>query len=65
VHNRARNTFVEIESVTQPAPAPRFSRTTAAIQRPPASPGEHTESVLRDWGFGVERVARLKATGVI
>ncbi|HYM34127.1 MAG TPA: CaiB/BaiF CoA-transferase family protein [Steroidobacteraceae bacterium] len=64
-HNRARNAFVDVETVTQPAPAPRFSRTPAQIQRPPASPGEHTESVLRDWGFGDERVARLKATGVI
>ena len=37
--------------MTQPGPAPRFSRTPSKIQRPPARPGEHTEEALRDWGF--------------
>ena len=40
-HNRARQTFVEVEGVPQPAPAPRFSRTTVAIQGPPPKAGEH------------------------
>jgi alpha-methylacyl-CoA racemase len=31
-HLAARRTFVEIEGVTQPAPAPRFSRTPATIR---------------------------------
>jgi alpha-methylacyl-CoA racemase len=31
-HLAARGTFVEIDGVTQPAPAPRFSRTPAAIR---------------------------------
>ena len=38
-HNVARGTFVEVDGKLQPAPAPRFSRTPAAISRPPASPG--------------------------
>ena len=46
-----RGTFVEENGVTQPGPAPRFSRTPSKIQRPPARPGEHTEEALRDWGF--------------
>ena len=41
-HNVARQTFVEIDGVVQPAPAPRFSRTTPEIERPPAYPGAHT-----------------------
>lgn len=49
-HLVARGTFVEIEGVRQPAPAPRFDRTPTAVQRPPARPGEHTREVLRDWG---------------
>src|SRR6201999_482880 len=36
VHNAARGTFVEIDGVVQPAPAPRFSRTVAEVQGPPA-----------------------------
>ena len=48
-HNLARETFVEVEGVTQPAPAPRFSKTPGAIQRPPASPGAHNDEILKDW----------------
>ena len=64
-HNRYRRAFVENDGVIQPAPAPRFSRTPSAIQRPPAKRGEHSEQALRDWGFGSEEVARLRAAGVL
>ncbi|WP_300378955.1 CaiB/BaiF CoA-transferase family protein [Henriciella sp.] len=49
-HNAARKTFVDYEGVMQPAPAPRFSKTPGEIQRPPASPGTHTDEILKDWG---------------
>ncbi|GAA2401339.1 CoA transferase [Catellatospora methionotrophica] len=45
----ARGTYVVRDGVTQPAPAPRFSDTPAALDRPPALPGEHTAQVLADW----------------
>ena len=64
-HNIARETFVTVDGVVQPAPAPRFSRTPGAIQRPPARSGEHTEDALRDWGFSTDDVVRLRATGAI
>ena len=35
-HNIARKTFIELEGVTQPAPAPRFNRTENEITLPPA-----------------------------
>jgi alpha-methylacyl-CoA racemase len=63
-HNRHRGTVVEVHGVTQPAPAPRFSRTPGAIQRPPSAPGADTESALRDWGFSAEEIERLVAAGV-
>lgn len=50
-HNKERETFVEVEGVVQPAPAPRFSKTNGAIQRPPPGIGEHTEEVLAEWGI--------------
>jgi alpha-methylacyl-CoA racemase len=50
-HNAARGTFVEVGGVTQPAPAPRFSRTRAELSHPPAAAGQHTDGVLRQWGF--------------
>ena len=49
-HNAARQTFVEVGGVTQPAPAPRFSATPGAIQGPPPAIGAHTDDVLADWG---------------
>src|SRR5260370_28324190 len=64
-HNRQRATFVEENGVIQPAPAPRFSRTPSAIQRPPARPGEHTEEALRAWGFSASDLERLRAWGAI
>jgi alpha-methylacyl-CoA racemase len=50
-HLAARGTFVERDGVAQPAPAPRFSRTAAAIGGPPAQPGEHTRTALAAWGI--------------
>jgi len=64
-HNRHRGTFVEVEGVAQPGPAPRFSRTPGKIQRPPASPGEHTDEALRDWGFSNAELEKLRAQGAI
>jgi alpha-methylacyl-CoA racemase len=64
-HNRERGTFVEVEGVVQPAPAPRFSRTPSTIQRPPARPGEHTEEALRDWGFDTAELEQLRGCGAI
>jgi alpha-methylacyl-CoA racemase len=49
-HNVARKTFVEVDGVTQPAPAPRFSATPGVIQGPPPAIGAHTDDVLADWG---------------
>ncbi len=64
-HNKARGTFVEEDGVIQPAPAPRFSRTPGAVQRPPAEPGEHTDAVLSDWGFAADEIEKLRAAGAI
>ncbi|MFZ3207889.1 MAG: CaiB/BaiF CoA-transferase family protein, partial [Geobacteraceae bacterium] len=64
-HNKARKTFVEIDGVIHPAPAPRFSRTTVEIQGPPVFPGEHTKTVLSDWGFSADEIDRLMENGVI
>jgi alpha-methylacyl-CoA racemase len=58
-HNVERATFVELDGVTQPAPAPRFSRTENVIARSPAWPGQHTRDVLREWGVADDRVEAL------
>ena len=58
-HNVARETFVEVAGVIQPAPAPRFSATPGAIQGPPPAIGAHDREALLDWGFTPEEIAAV------
>jgi alpha-methylacyl-CoA racemase len=49
-HNLARATYVLQDGITQPAPAPRFSATAAAITAPGGTPlNRSISSVLADW----------------
>ena len=64
-HNVYRESFVEIDGIAQPAPAPRFLATPTRVQRPPARIGEHTGEVLRDWGFSADEVAGLHRSGAV
>lgn len=64
-HNVERGTFVEVAGVTQPAPAPRFSRTTAEIQRPPSHAGQHTDELLGELGYDADRIEALRSAGAV
>ncbi len=64
-HNQARQTFIEVDGLVQPAPAPRFSRTPAAVQSPPATPVSPAADWLAAWGFSAEEIARLQASGAV
>jgi alpha-methylacyl-CoA racemase len=61
-HLSARESFVEVDSLVQPAPAPRFSVTPGAVQRPPGKIGGDTRAELERWG--VQGVDDLIADGV-
>jgi len=63
--NVARKTFVEIEGVPQPAPAPRFSRTSPEIRGPALMGPEYTETALSDWGITPDEIDKLKTADVI
>ncbi|HYM31894.1 MAG TPA: CaiB/BaiF CoA-transferase family protein [Candidatus Cybelea sp.] len=63
--NKARSTFVEVDGVVQPGPAPRFSRTKPKVQRGPARAGQHTVEALGDWGFAAADIAALKKAGAV
>ena len=64
-HNRARGSFIELDGVTQPAPAPRFSRSTPETPKPPQSPGCETDAILMELGLDSNDIEVLRANGVI
>ena len=64
-HNAERGTFIEVAGVTQPRPAPRFSRTVPEVKSAPAHPGQHSRAVLADWGLSAERIEALLANGAV
>ncbi len=64
-HNRARNSFVEVAGILQPAPAPRLSRTPARIEQPPPLQGEHTREQLLALGLGEEQIEQLLTSGAV
>ena len=64
-HNAARQTFVDVQGVTQPAPAPRFSETPASIDAPPARPGAHTVEILRSLGMGDDTIEAMRSARAI
>jgi alpha-methylacyl-CoA racemase len=64
-HNAARSTFVDVEGVVQPAPAPRFSVTPSAISRPASPPGGDTVSGLLEWGVDSSLIEKLQAAGAL
>ncbi|QHE84830.1 CaiB/BaiF CoA transferase family protein [Hydrogenophaga sp. BPS33] len=64
-HLRERGTYVEVEGVTQPAPAPRFSRTPSAMPTPFVPwRAETAADILQDW-MTPEAVAAARQAGAI
>jgi alpha-methylacyl-CoA racemase len=64
-HNRARGSFVEIDGILQPGPAPRFSRTPSSVKGGPPAFGAQTEEALAAWGFAANEIAALKAAKAV
>jgi alpha-methylacyl-CoA racemase len=64
-HNKARKTFMELDGIVQPGPAPRFSRTRSEIKSPPAEPGAASNEALREWGLSKVEIEKLQKAGVI
>ncbi|MDA1299855.1 MAG: CaiB/BaiF CoA-transferase family protein [Proteobacteria bacterium] len=64
-HNVHRQTFVQLDGLTQPAPAPRFSRTAATLSHGARRPGEDGRQVLESAGISSDEIDSLVETGVI
>ena len=64
-HNVARQAFVRVDGIVQPAPVPRFSRTVASIARGADLPGGSTDEALAAWGFSPGEIDTLRADGAV
>ncbi|MDX9836713.1 MAG: CaiB/BaiF CoA-transferase family protein [Azoarcus sp.] len=64
-HSRARQSFVDIGGIVQPAPAPKFSRTPGQIRNPPPLLGEHSVEQLLALGLSFAEVEQFTASGVL
>ncbi len=64
-HNVARGAFVQCDNEVHPAPAPRFSRTTAKIEKGAPKIGGHTDEILSECGFTKDTLSQLRAEGAI
>jgi len=64
-HLNARGTHIEIEGLSQPAPAPRFSRTIPALPiAPQVISQNNTTKALSGW-LSDERVAAIRSRGTL
>lgn len=64
-HNVFRKTYVEVDGVVQPGPAPRFSASPSEIRSGPVAPGADTDAVLEDLGYTEEEVGKLRDSGAV
>ncbi len=64
-HNKARDAFVEIDDVLQPAPAPRFSRSQTTIAHGSRIAGEDTIQVLTEAGYDQSEIDLLVESGAV
>ncbi|WP_300974638.1 CaiB/BaiF CoA-transferase family protein [Sphingomonas sp. LHG3406-1] len=64
-HHCDRGTFVTLDGVVQPGPAPRLARTPAPPPRPSRQGGEDGAAILAGLGYSAEAVAGLRAQGVL
>lgn len=64
-HQSARAAFIEVGGVSQPAPAPRFSRTPGPLPTPPEAPGETADEAMCEWGFSAEEIAAFRQEGAL
>ena len=64
-HNVERGTFIDLDGVVQPGPAPCYSETATAEPRPPRAPGADGEAILAELGYSADGIASLRAEGAL
>jgi alpha-methylacyl-CoA racemase len=63
--NESRQAYVEVDGTTQPAPAPRFSRTPGEVRHGARELGADTDETLAAMGFEAQEIASLREAGAI
>jgi crotonobetainyl-CoA:carnitine CoA-transferase CaiB-like acyl-CoA transferase len=64
-HLKVRGTFIEVDGIVQPAPAPRFSATVPATPTPPEAPDPATlDAALSVW-LDAHKINDLKKAGTL
>jgi alpha-methylacyl-CoA racemase len=61
----ARNAFIEVEGISQPAPGPRFSETPGEIRIAPEAASRSDPQALAAWGFSADAIAALCSAGIV
>ena len=64
-HNVERQTFINVGGATQPAPAPRYSKSTLDQPRPPVEKGENSHAILQQLGYSDSQISDLTSSGVV
>jgi alpha-methylacyl-CoA racemase len=63
--NVARDVYIEVDGITQPAPAPRFSRTPSEVRHGTHALGADTEETLAAMGFEIQEISELRESGCL
>ena len=64
-HAKTRGSFVDVDGVKQPVPAPRFSRTPIGIKSAPPELGANTAAGLASWGMSEDEIGNLMESKAI
>ena len=64
-HNRARHTYIDVAGVTQPAPAPRFSRSVSDTPQAPHAAGADADAILQQAGMSAAEIGELRRCGAL
>ena len=59
--NIARRTFIDLNGVYPPAPAPRYSRTTTDRPEPPRRDGQDGTAILAELGYNANEIGQILA----